>query len=455
LEPSDSREARDMVKMAFALSESFDTLVMVRLTTRIAHSQTLVELAPREEVALKEYVKNPQKYVMIPAYGRMRHRVVEERRKRLAQETESTALNRIEWGDKDTGIITSGINYQYVKEVLPTASVLKLGMTNPLPKQLIHQFVSRVDKVYVVEELEPFMEEQIKSWGLEVTGKEIFPRTGELSPELVAAKVSGQDAAGEAAATAAQDIPKRPPVLCPGCPHRGVFYLIDKLKLVVTGDIGCYTLGALPPLAAMDSCICMGASIGTALGMEKARGDEFSRKLVAVIGDSTFMHSGITGLVDVVYNKGTTTTLILDNRTTAMTGHQDHPATGYTIKKEETHRVNLPELVKALGIKRVTVVDPFDLEKVETVLKEETRAKEPAVIIAQRPCALLDKSASPPMVIDREACTACKRCMKLGCPAIALKGEAVVINHTQCNGCELCTQVCRFDAIKKAGESND
>lgn len=333
LEPSDSQEAKDMVKMAFALSESFDTPVMLRITTRIAHSQTLVELEEREEVGVKEYVKNPLKYVMIPAYGRMRHVVVEERRQKLEQETEKVTVNRIEWNSEDIGVITSGINYHYVKEVLPQVSVLKLGMTNPLPKELISQFVSRVDKAYVVEDLEPFMEEQIKSWGLEVIGKETFPRTGELSPALIEAGITGQSAASEAAATAAQEIPKRPPVLCAGCPHRGVYYIINKLKLKVTGDIGCYTLGALPPLEAMDSCICMGASIGTALGMEKARGREFSKDLVAVIGDSTFMHSGITGLVDVVYNKGTTTTLILDNRTTAMTGHQDNPATGYTLKK--------------------------------------------------------------------------------------------------------------------------
>lgn len=455
LEPSDSQEAKDMVKAAFALSESFDTPVMVRITTRIAHSQTLVKLEERREVGLKEYVKNAKKYVMIPAYGRMRHQVVEQRRKQLTEEVEVTPYNRIEWGNKEIGIITSGINYQYVKETLPEVSVLKLGWANPLPQKLIKQFVSQVDKAYVVEDLEPFIEEHIKAWGIEVVGKDIFPRTGELSPELVEAKILGDNAGSEAAATAAEPIPVRPPVLCAGCPHRGMYYVINKLKLMVTGDIGCYTLGALPPLEAMDSCICMGASIGTALGMEKARGEEFGSKLVAVIGDSTFMHSGITGLLDVVYNKGNTTTLILDNRTTAMTGHQENPGTGLTLKQEPTHEVNLPELVKALGIKRVRVLDPYDLDKVEVVLKEETQAKEPSVIIAQRPCVLLDKNNAPPMHIDQEACTTCKRCMKLGCPAIALKGEAVIINYTQCIGCELCTQVCKFDAIKKAGETND
>lgn len=452
LEPSDSQEAKNMVKMAFAMSETFDTPVMIRTTTRIAHSQTPVELEERQEVGIKEYVKDPKKYVMIPAYGRMRHRFVEERRLRLEKESEASPWNRIEWGDRSIGIITSGINYQYVKEVLGHASILKIGMVNPLPKQMIIDFVSRVDKVYVVEDLEPFIEEQVKSWGLKVTGKEIFPRTGEFSPELIAEKILGSAAVKEAAAAVSEDIPVRPPVLCPGCPHRGMYYVINKLKLKVTGDIGCYTLGALPPLEAMDSCICMGASIGTALGMEKARGEEFSRNLVAVIGDSTFMHSGITGLLDVVYNKGTTTTIILDNRTTAMTGHQDHPGTGYTVKKEETVEVDLAQLVKALGIRRVVEVDPYDLEKVEAVLKKETRAAEPSVIIAKRSCALLDKSSRPAMVIDQDKCTGCKRCMKLGCPAIALDGERVSINYTQCNGCELCTQVCRFDAIEKAGE---
>jgi len=452
LEPSSSQEAKDMVKAAYLLSETFDTPVMVRTTTRIAHSQTPVEMDERQECQLKEYVKNPKKYVMIPAYGRMRHKVVEERRMALEKESDASPWNYIEWGDKKIGIITSGINYQYVKEAAGSASILKLGMINPLPKKVITEFVSQVDEVYVVEELEPFIEEQVSSWGLKVIGKDVFPRTGEFSPELIAEKLLGQTGAEEAAAAAEQSIPVRPPVLCPGCPHRGMYYVINKLKLKVAGDIGCYTLGALPPLEAMDSCICMGASIGTALGMEKARGKEFGQKLVAIIGDSTFMHSGITGLLDVVYNKGTTTTIILDNRTTAMTGHQDNPGTGYTVKKEETVEVDLPNLVKALGIKRVIEVDPYDLDKVEEIMKEETVTDEPSVIIAKRPCALLDKSVQPPMAIDQDKCTGCKRCMKLGCPAIALDGEEITINYTQCNGCELCIQVCRFEAIGKAGD---
>ncbi|NLL19281.1 MAG: indolepyruvate ferredoxin oxidoreductase subunit alpha, partial [Clostridia bacterium] len=324
LEPSDSQECKDFMVLAYQLSEQFDTPVMVRTTTRVAHGQSLVDLGDRQEGIVKEYEKNPPKYVMLPGYGRQRHPLVEARREALAKYNETAPINRIEWGDKRIGIITSGVVYQYVKEALPEASVLKLGMTFPLPQQLIKDFAEQVDKLYVIEELEPFLEEQIKAWGIEVVGKELFPRIGELSPELIGAKLGNwnQEAA------VAVEVPNRPPVLCPGCPHRGVYYVINRLKLTVSGDIGCYTLGATPPLSAMDTCICMGASISGALGLEKARGKDFARKLVAVIGDSTFLHSGITGLLDVVYNGGTFTTLILDNSTTAMTGHQEHPGTG-------------------------------------------------------------------------------------------------------------------------------
>lgn len=455
LEPSDSQEAKDMVKLAFEISEQFDTPVMVRLTTRVAHSQSLVELGERQEVGLKDYEKNPAKYVMLPAHGRKRHPVVEQRITRLSRYSENSPLNRVEWAHKKVGVITSGVAYQYVKETGADCSVLKLGMTYPLPKQLISDFIRQVETAYVVEELDPFLEEQIKSWGLPVKGKEVFPITGEFSPELVAEKLCGQEAGAQVACTSAQELPVRPPVMCPGCPHRGVFYVLNKLKLKVTGDIGCYTLGALPPLSCMDTCICMGASIGSALGMEKARGREFAKGLVAVIGDSTFMHSGVTGLMDVVYNGGTTTTIILDNSTTAMTGHQDHPGTGVTATGQTSRKVDIPALVKALGVDRVTVVDPYDLERLEEALREETAADEPSVIVTKRPCALIDKSSwQEPYVIDEDACTACKRCARLGCPGIVFKTEKPAIDSNQCNGCGLCAKVCRFQAIGKEGDEN-
>lgn len=450
LEPSDSQEAKEMLIEAYRLSEQFDTPVLFRTTTRVAHSQSLVELGEREEVPLKEYVKNAQKYVMLPAHGRMRHPIVEERREKLTLYNETSAFNRIERGSSKIGIITSGIAYQYVKEAVPEASVLKLGMTYPLPKKLISSFVDSVETCYVVEELEPFLEEQLKAWGLKVIGKELFPRVGELSSELVAAKLSQGQSQHEVAASSAAPIPVRPPVLCPGCPHRGVYYVINKLRLKVAGDIGCYTLGATPPLSSMDTCICMGASISGALGMEKARGKEFARGLVAVIGDSTFMHSGMTGLVDVVYNGGTTTTLILDNSTTAMTGHQDHPGTGMTLGKKQFKQIDLEQLVRALGVERVQVVDPYDLKAVEEALKTEVAIEEPSVIIFKRPCVLLKGHAPEGCVtVDQEKCKACGMCRKLGCPALVFKGDKPAVNATLCNGCGLCIQVCRFGAIRE------
>lgn len=447
-EPSDSQEAKDMLKTAYQLSEEFDTPVLFRTTTRVAHSQSLVELEPRTEVPLKEYVKNPQKYVMLPAYGRMRHPVVEERRKKLAAYNETSYLNRIGKGDAKIGVITSGVVYQYVKEILPDVSILKLGMTYPLPQKLIKDFIESVGTCYVVEELEPFLEEQIKSWGLNVIGKELFPRIGEFSIELIREKLGGQAKTGVAVKNV-PEIPVRPPVLCPGCPHRGVFYAINKLRLKVAGDIGCYTLGAAPPLSSMDTCICMGASITSAHGMEKAWGEEFAKGLVAVIGDSTFMHSGMTGLVDVVYNLGTATTLILDNSTTAMTGHQDHPCTGVTLGKKEVRQVDLVALVKALGVERVQVVDPYDLKATEEAIKAEVAVREPSVIIFKRPCVLL-KGQGPKgcVYVDHDKCKACGACRKLGCPALVFsKGDKPVVDSTLCNGCGQCVQVCRFDAI--------
>ncbi len=456
LEPADSREAKEFVKKAFEISEAFDTPVMLRITTRIAHSQGMVELAEPVPVVKKEYTKNAQKYVMIPAYGRIRHTVVEERTEKLVQYAGETELNVTEIKDRKFGIITSGICYQYVKEAFPQASILKLGMTYPLSQKLVKDFASQVDRVFVVEELEPFLEEAVVTMGLKVDGKRLFSLIGELSAKMVREKINRELGLAsfpdeERTREGLPSIPARPPVLCPGCPHRAVFYVLKKLKMVVTGDIGCYTLGALPPLEAMDTTICMGASIGTALGMEKSN-PELAKRIVAVIGDSTFFHSGITGLVDMLYNKGKGTVLILDNSTTAMTGHQQHPATGKTLKNEPTAAVNIAGLVKGLGVKRVVEVDPFDLAHLEAIIKEETAAEEVSVIIAKRPCALLEKAASGYMVIDEAKCINCKQCMALGCPAIALRDGRVTINPEICNGCNLCTQVCKVGAIRRAGE---
>ncbi len=448
LEPSDSQEALDFVKLAFDLSEEYDTPVLIRLTTRVAHSQSIVALGQRADVPLKEYRKLPEKNVMMPAMARKRHGEVERRMKALAQAANDLWINRIEMGDTSIGIIASGIAYQYAKEALPNASFLKLGMVNPLPRKLVESFARKVEKLYVIEELEPVLEEQIKSWGIAAIGKEIFPVQGELSANMIAERIAGK----ALDVRPAQDLPPRPPVMCPGCPHRGIYYVMQKLRLHATGDIGCYTLGALPPLKAIDTCVCMGASVGMAHGMEKARGRDFSSKLVAVIGDSTFIHSGITGLIDVVYNQGASTVVILDNSTTGMTGHQDHPGTGRTIKGDLVPPLNLINLIKAIGIRHVRVVDPFELEEVEKVLKEETQREEPSVVIAQRPCALLSKESKIPVSISEDACRLCGVCLRLGCPAIEKKPGGMYINQTLCNGCGLCVKVCKFGALRRAGE---
>lgn len=450
LEPSDSQEAKDFVGAALEISERFDTPVLLRSTTRISHSKSLVEL--HEPVARKvnEYQKNPKKYVMIPAYGRLKHVEVENRLVELRKFSETTELNRIEWGDRKIGVVTSGICYQYVKEALPHASVLKLGFTNPLPLDKIRKFAEQVETLYVVEELDPFMEEQIKAAGISCVGKEEFPLIGEITPGMIRSVVLGEQQESKQGAS----VPVRPPVMCPGCPHRGVFYTLKKLGLNITGDIGCYTLGALPPLEAMHTCICMGASIGAALGMEKAN-PELADKTVAVIGDSTFMHSGITGLLDIVYNKGTVTTMILDNSITAMTGHQHHPGTGYTLSNEATHAVDVVALVKSLGIERVRVVDPFDLEAVEQAVREETAAREPSVIIAKRPCALIVRPEDATVEVEADKCVGCKACMKLGCPALNYRDGKVVVNTALCTACGVCLSVCPVAAIKKEGGQNE
>jgi len=451
LEPSDSQEAKDFTKLAFDISEEFDTPVIVRITTRIAHSFSPVELEDRIEHKIKGYTKNIEKYLCLPAHARKRRYFVEERLKKLAQYGETAPINRIEWGDKKLGIITCGIAYQYVKEVFPQASVLKIGMVYPIPPNLIRNFIEEIEKnsgeVYVVEERDPFLESEIKFLGFKVKGKEKVPVIGELNQAILRNSFTHTPPGP----SPRPHLPGRPPVLCPGCPHRGVFYVIKRLRLHATGDIGCYTLGALPPLNAMDTCLCMGASISQAWGMEAVLGDEIASKLVACIGDSTFLHSGITPLIDLVYNKGRTTVIILDNRTTAMTGHQPHPGTGFTAKGEEGRLIKLEEIARACGVNRVKIVDPYNLKEVEETLKEEVATDEPSVIIARRPCALRTKPEAP-FYVDAEKCNSCKVCLGLGCPAIIWKDGKAYIDELLCNGCSLCQQVCKFEAIVRKSE---
>ncbi len=448
LEPSDSSECKNFTKLAYELSEKYDTPMFVRLSTRVSHSQSLVELGEREEVALKPYEKNIPKNVMMPAMAIKRHVVVEERIKALTELAETSDINRVEENGSKIGVITSGIAYMYAKEALgDKADFLKLGMVYPLPEKKIIDFAKKYDKVYVIEELDPIIEQHCKALGVSVIGKEVFTLLGEYTPNMIKKAVLGENA--PEVARAEEIIPIRPPVMCAGCPHRGTFYVLKKLGLVVSGDIGCYTLGAAAPLQSVDTTICMGASVSAALGMAKARGAEFNKKLVSVIGDSTFMHSGITGLVDIVYNKGNNTVIILDNSITGMTGHQNNPTTGYTIRGEETKQVNLIALCKAVGIENVVVADPFDVKNFEKVVKEEVEREEPSVIIAQRPCALLKSVKYTGHCKINDNCKNCKLCMKLGCPAISLKDGKPFIDETQCNGCGLCINVCPFKAIKK------
>ncbi len=449
LEPSNSQECKDYVALAFTLSEEFDTPVLVRLTTRIAHGRSPVILGERQKVAVKEYHRDIEKYIVLPAHARKLHPKVQARMTRLEEYACNTPLNRMELRGTDLGIVTCGAAYQYVREACPEASVLKLGFTYPVSTALIREFAGKVKELVVVEELEPLLEEHIRGIGLEVKGKELFTRFGELSTEIIR---KGLGIKAEDSMSPEKDIPGRPPVLCPGCPHRGVFYNLNKLGAVVTGDIGCYTLGAMPPLSAMDTCLCMGASIGKALGLEKAQGREFARRTVAVIGDSTFLHSGITGLMDVVYNHGTITTVILDNGITAMTGHQHNPATGFTAKKAPAFKVDLEQLVRALGVQRVRVVDAYDLDEVYKALKEEMAAQEPSVVIARRPCALILKRHSDKYSVGPE-CIGCKLCIRLGCPAIAMKDGFSEINAQLCTGCGMCAQVCPRQAITINEES--
>ena len=447
LEPADSGEAYAMAKASFALSEQFDTLFMIRMTTRIAHSQSIVEIGEREEVADKEYKKQPEKYIMMPAYAKRKHPVVEERTKALAAYAETCPFNRVEEGsDHSLGIITSGTCYQYVKEVFgDTVPVLKLGMVNPLPPQMIRDFAARVDRLVVVEELDGIIESFVQSLGLPVEGKNLFSPIGEYSQSIVA-RAFGLDATP--ALTPVENVPGRPPMMCAGCPHRGIYYILAKHKITVIGDIGCYTLGAQPPLSAVDSVLCMGASVSGLHGFNKARGAEAEKKSVAVIGDSTFMHSGITGLVDIAYNQSNSTVIILDNSITGMTGHQQNPTTGMDIHGDPSGKIDLEALCHAIGIRRVAVVDPYDLAECERVLKEELAAEEPSVIISRRPCVLLKSVKKlPSLRVDADACRGCKACMGLGCPAISFRDKKAVIDATLCVGCGVCRQKCAFGAI--------
>jgi len=446
LEPANSSEAKEFVRMAYDLSEEFDAPFIVRMTTRISHSQSVVELGDRPERPLKEYVKNSAKYVTLPANARKLHVKVEERTQKLIEFAETSPLNRVEMNDTKIGIITSGAPYQYSKEVFgKNASYLKLGMVNPLPVKLIKDFAAKCDTVYVIEELDDIIETHCKKIGVDVKGKEIFGFLGEFSQAVIAEKLLGEK---KEFIEFSENVPVRPPVMCAGCPHRGVFYVLSKLKCVVSGDIGCYTLGASAPLNAMDTTICMGASVSGLHGMNKARGSEFEKKAVAVIGDSTFMHSGITGLVNIAYNATNSTVIILDNSITGMTGHQQNPTTGYNIKGDPAAKINLEALCKACGINRVRVVDPYKMSEVEAAVKEELAAEEPSVIISRRPCALLKYvKHNPPLKVDAAKCVGCKMCLKIGCPAISIHNGKCVIDHTQCVGCGICKEMCRPGAI--------
>ncbi|MBS1473760.1 MAG: indolepyruvate ferredoxin oxidoreductase subunit alpha [Massilimaliae sp.] len=447
LEPSDSAECLSFAKAAYELSEQFDTPVILRLTTRIAHSRSLVATGERNDIGVKEYVKDPQKYVMMPAMAKGRHIVVEDRIAKQVEWAETTPMNRTEYHDTKIGIITSGICYQYAKEALgEKASYLKLGCVYPLPVKLIQEFAAKCDQVYVVEELDPFLEEHCKQIGISVIGKEAFTLQGEYFQSLVKKVILGEETKS---ISTDLDIPGRPPVLCAGCPHRGLFYALKKQKVTVSGDIGCYTLGALQPLGMIDTCVCMGASVSGLHGRNKADAEN-AKKSVAVIGDSTFMHSGVTGLINIAYNQSNSTVIILDNSITGMTGHQENPTTGKTIKGDPTTAVSLEKLAQAVGIDRVRVVDPYNLKETEEAIREELAAEEPSVIISRRPCALLKYvKHNPPLKVNADKCTGCKICMKIGCPAISFKNGKSTIDFTQCVGCNVCTQLCRFNAIEE------
>lgn len=466
LEPSDSQECKDFTRIALELSERYDTPVLLRTTTRISHSKSIVELKERvADLPAPALVSNAAKQVMLPSNAKIRHPLVEERMRNLAESACTMEINRMELRDTSVGIVTSGVCYEYVREVFPEASTLKLGMVHPFPAGLIRSFADKVERLYVVEELDPFFEQQIRALSIEVTGKEIIPACGELSPDRIRKAFAGQGVGAESAdpapdvKTGGAALPPRPPNMCPGCPHRGVFYALKQLKAYVTGDIGCYTLGFLPPLSSMETCVCMGASIGNATGAVKVVPEDEKKRVVAVIGDSTFMHSGMTGLADMVYSNSPATVVILDNRITAMTGRQDNPVSGFTLMNEPAHRVDLVQLCAALGVKHVRTVNPFDLEETRQALKEEMERPETSVIITNKPCVLIKREGvfrkGPLLAVDVEKCTGCRACLKLGCPAIQWKsGEGKKgVSHIDpmlCTGCDVCRQLCKFDAIGRA-----
>ena len=452
LEPSDSAEAYEFAKNAFALSEKFDTPVILRTCTRVAHSQSVVETGERAEIAAKPYVKNGAKYIMMPSNAVKRHVVVEERMKALREYAEDCPFNRVEYADSETGIITSGTSYEYVKEVFgDTVNVLKIGMPNPLPTKLILDFAAKVKNLYVIEELDPIIETHCRNIGLNPVGKEKFSVLGEFSQATIAAAFGLPAKLFVKADTPA---PARPPMMCAGCPHRGIYYTLAKNKITVLGDIGCYTLGAQPPLCAVDSTLCMGASVSGTHGFITASDAAAAGKTVAVIGDSTFIHSGVTGLINIAYNGSDSTVIILDNSITGMTGHQQNPTTGYNIKGDPAGKVDLEALCRAVGINRVRVVDPYDLDACDKAVKEELAAKEPSVIISRRPCVLLKYvKTNPPLAVNKEKCRSCKRCMGLGCPAISFKDGKARIDATLCVGCEVCKGLCPFGVIENGGET--
>lgn len=444
LEPANAQECKDFMKYAYELSEKYDTPVLMRSNTRISHSRGIVTVEDRKEKDLIPYEKNIQKYVAMPAMAKKLHVIQEKRLNQIQEDSKDFPINRVEINDKKIGIITSGICYQYVKEALPEASVLKMGIINPLPKALIEEFVKQVENVYVIEEGNPFFEEQIRAMGIPAKGKEMFTIQGEYSANMIRKAFTGE--VPEHAAP--QEAPARPPLMCAGCPHRGLFYILGKLKKHVMGDIGCYTLGSLPPTSAMDACLCMGASITMAHGFEKARGKDAAKDTVAVLGDSTFFHSGVTGLINMNYNQAIGTVIILDNRITGMTGHQDNPSTGKNAKGQEAPAIDIAQLCRACGVKHIVEVDPFDLPAVEKAIQEETAREELSVIITKRPCALIVKQPDIPHLIT-DQCKNCKMCMGIGCPAIELENGKPVIAAERCVGCGLCKRVCPFDAIEE------
>ncbi len=451
IEPSDSSEAKEYIKMAFELSEQFDRPIVYRTTTRLAHSQGLVTLENRKVPEDKPYVKDIRKTVMMPGNAKLRHIEIEKRNKELAEAANTLPINRVEMNDTKIGVITSGIPYQYVKEALPNASVCKLGLVNPLPRKMIEDFASKVDKLYIVEELDPVIEEQVKSWGIECVGKDIFTVQGEYSANMIRERILGETL--ELAQPA--EVPGRPPILCPGCPHRSVYYTLKKLKMHAAGDIGCYTLGAVAPLSVVDTTMCMGSSISTLHGMEKAKGKEYIKNWVAVIGDSTFLHTGVNSLMNMVYNQATGTVMILDNSTTGMTGHQDHAATGKTLMGDPTYAIDILGLCRAMGIKNVVEVNAFDIETLEKTIREEVAKDEVSVIITKSPCVLLSKEKKPLYTAHSDKCKKCGMCMKPGCPAMTKNADGTVyIDDTMCTGCGLCEKLCKFNAIElvKAGE---